>query len=74
MTTKSSKTPYLLRGQTLRSTGLFQMDTPIQVPGLQFSTTQKRNCEEYITYLCRMEVSLPFFKNSSLMSRKNQII
>ena len=62
MTTKSSKTPYLLRGQTLRSTGLFQMDTPIVVPGLQFSTTQKRNCEEYITYLCRWKLAYLFSK------------
>ena len=41
MTTKSSKTPYLLRGQTLRSTGLFQMDTPIQYQVSNFRLHKK---------------------------------
>ena len=48
MTTKSSKTPYLLRGQNLRSTGLFQMDTPAQYGYRSPIFESTKNCEEYI--------------------------
>ena len=79
MTTKSSKTPYLLRGQNLRSTGLFQMDTPqYGYRSPIFGST--KNCEEYIMYMDGKFGILDYLKYYGpthlvfLDVKKNQII